>query len=205
MIIALVAAEIGVWVLPGVAVLAVVVPLQLIFGYRINLLQTDLAKVVAKRVALIGGILDAIKIVKYNTWELFFVERVRELRKSENRFMRIITMFRTLNFMFSFCTPMLVALAAFGAFYMNSGATVVAVTSFTVLSIANSLRYPLFLLPTSTKAVTGARVALLNVEKYLIMEEVGGERTVADLAKSVTALQEPPRPLPQSEVFLEVV
>jgi hypothetical protein len=84
------------------------------------------------------------------------MEKVRALKVLETSILHVITMFRTLNFVVSFCVPMIVALACFGTYYLYSGVvSVLAVTSFTVLSISNSLRYPLFLLPTSTKAVSG--------------------------------------------------
>lgn len=155
MVCILVGVETGIWVLPGVAVLLVAVPVQLVLGLLTNKKQEEMTDVISQRVTLMGGILDAVKIVKYNAWELFFIKVIHGYRQAELHFLKYITMYRSINFVISFCTPMIVALACFASFYIYSGVPIVAVTSFTILSIANSLRYPLFLLPTSTKAVSG--------------------------------------------------
>jgi ABC-type multidrug transport system fused ATPase/permease subunit len=54
-----------------------------------------------------------------------------------------------------------------------------------VLAISNALRYPLFNIPTATKAVSGFLAAINNVQEFLLLEEVGGESTVRDLSEVV--------------------
>eukprot|EP00698_Gefionella_okellyi_P016221 TRINITY_DN4636_c0_g1_i10.p1 TRINITY_DN4636_c0_g1~~TRINITY_DN4636_c0_g1_i10.p1 ORF type:complete len:1314 (+),score=296.68 TRINITY_DN4636_c0_g1_i10:1165-5106(+) len=171
-IIALLAATVTWSMLPGMGVLLVVFPVQLMIGYSTSVKQHTMDDMSAERVKLMSSILDAIKIVKYNAWEDFFIRVVDKLRLKELRQLNQITSLRTWNYCISFVAPVLVALACYGTYYGYSGIAVTAVTNFTVLSISNSLRYPLFLMPTASKSVTAARNALRNIEAYLLLDEV---------------------------------
>lgn len=160
-VISLLAAEVGVAVLPGVGVLLIALPLQVLVGVLTNRRQEARAEIADKRVAMMTGVIDAMKVVKYNVWEPFFEEQVERLRQEEMEQLKYITTLRSAGFLNSFATPVLVSLVCFATYYLAGlGTTVSAVTSFTVLSIANSLRYPLFMIPNSAKAVTGMSVLL---------------------------------------------
>eukprot|EP00698_Gefionella_okellyi_P018645 TRINITY_DN5614_c0_g1_i1.p1 TRINITY_DN5614_c0_g1~~TRINITY_DN5614_c0_g1_i1.p1 ORF type:complete len:1527 (-),score=457.46 TRINITY_DN5614_c0_g1_i1:33-4613(-) len=171
-IIALIAVEVQLAVLPGVGILLVTYPLQFLFGYLTNKKQTEMTEVSDERVNVMNGVLDAIKIVKYSVWEEFFSTKVAALRQRELALLKTITTIRTFAFMNSFATPVLVSLVCFATYFLAGLGTINAVTTFTVLSISNSLRYPFFLLPTTVKLCTGAMVAMGNIEKYLLREEL---------------------------------
>lgn len=182
-VIVFLALEVGVYMLPAMGVLLLILPFQVLIGVRQNTYQMHLEHWTEGRVSLMAGILDAIKIVKYNAWEDYFIQNIETFREMEKKNVALLSLLRSLAFMISFTLPVLVALTTFCMYFLESGIPVTAVTSFTVLSVSNSLRYPLFNLPTSTKAVSGILVAIHNVKIFLTQEEVGGEKEVKDLAK----------------------
>ena len=58
-----------IYVLPGVVILGLIVPLQYFFGYLISKNKVANSFNVDQRVSLVQEVLPAIKTVKYYTWE----------------------------------------------------------------------------------------------------------------------------------------
>jgi ATP-binding cassette subfamily C (CFTR/MRP) protein 4 len=175
--------EVGIYMWPCIIIVAVAIPLQVVIGYYQNKYQMELEHATEGRVGLVAGILDAMKIVKYNGWENYFSQNLEVFRDQEKKYVAKLSLLRSLAFMISFTLPVIVSLAAYCMYFLISGIKATAVTTFTVLSISNALRYPLFNLPTATKASSGMLAAIHNVKMFLIQEEVGGEKDFKDLAR----------------------
>jgi hypothetical protein len=65
--------------LPGLAVILLVLPLQYFFGYKIIRIKMRNAQHVSMRGAIMQEVLPAIKLVKYYAWEQFFEREVQEV------------------------------------------------------------------------------------------------------------------------------
>jgi ABC-type multidrug transport system fused ATPase/permease subunit len=175
--------EIGIYVLPAVGIICITLPLQIYIGLLKSKYQHDHEAITDERVSLVAGILDAIKIVKYNAWEQFFGEKVMSIRAQEMTVLNKLAALRALDYFISYVTPVAVSTACFCMYFLVSGINVSARTSFTVLAISNALRYPLFYLPTATKAVASLLAALHHVEDFLCLEETKGRVTIKDISE----------------------
>lgn len=56
--------------------------------------------------------------------------------------------------------------------YVSLGNILTASTSFAILSVFNTLRYPFLSLPVAVRALVGARNALARLDAFLLSEEV---------------------------------
>ena len=70
----------GVWGLPALGVVVVVLPLQYFFGYRIATYKMANVQVSDARVMRMHEVLLAIKLVKFYVWERSFARQVEEVR-----------------------------------------------------------------------------------------------------------------------------
>jgi hypothetical protein len=72
----------GVFGLPALGVVLVVLPLQYYFGYKIALHKTANVEVSDARVLRMHEVLLAIKLVKFYVWEKSFARQVKEVRQA---------------------------------------------------------------------------------------------------------------------------
>ncbi len=66
----------GIYSLPGVAIVCLIVPCQYFFGWFIIRNKVRNGPNIQERSAVIQEILPAMKLVKYYAWERFFEKRV---------------------------------------------------------------------------------------------------------------------------------
>jgi ATP-binding cassette subfamily C (CFTR/MRP) protein 1 len=76
-ILALMGSLVGLYSLPGVLVVCLIVPAQYYFGFRIIKNKVANVQHVNDRFVIIQEILPAMKLVKYYAWERFFESSVR--------------------------------------------------------------------------------------------------------------------------------
>ena len=109
----------------------------------------------------VSEILMSIKLIKFYAWEMPFYERIDELRKKELGLLKRNLIANSVNFMMSFGVPVLCILAALLT-YRLTGNMINPVIGFTIVSVLNTLRYPLFMTPLALNSLSGnERVFLL--------------------------------------------
>jgi len=116
-------------------------------------------------------ILTAIKLIKFYAWEKPFYERIVEIRKKELHLLRNNLIANAFNFMLVFCVPVLCALFSFLMFWL-SGNTVTPVLGFTIVSVYNTLRYPLLMAPLAINSLSDAVSALKRLDEFFAHEEI---------------------------------
>ncbi|GAB4815837.1 hypothetical protein N2152v2_002883 [Parachlorella kessleri] len=172
-ILILLATLVGVYCLPGVAVVCLVVPAQYYFGLRIIKNKVKNTPNTNERFSIIQELLPAMKLVKYYAWERFFEDEVSEVRKRERRLMFWNAVIKTVNVTMVFGVPPIVlsvVLIPYELGHTDSSSTkpyITAPTAFTMLSLFNILRFPLVVLPKALRCVTEAINAAGNIEKFL--------------------------------------
>ncbi|KAL4427322.1 hypothetical protein ABPG77_003231 [Micractinium sp. CCAP 211/92] len=171
-ILALLATLVGVYSLPGVAIVCLVVPAQYYFGFRIIKNKVANQPNTNERFSVIQEILPAMKLVKYYAWERFFEERVSEVRARERKLMFWNAVVKTINVTMVFGVPPCVLFAVLIPYELThyEGQNTVYVkpqTAFTMLSLFNVLRFPLVVLPKALRCVSEALNASRNLEKFL--------------------------------------
>ncbi len=84
-ILGLLASLVGVFSLPGVAIVCAIVPLQYYFGFRIIKNKVANAPNTQERFSVMNEVLPAMKLVKYYAWERFFEQHVSGLQHAWQR------------------------------------------------------------------------------------------------------------------------
>lgn len=108
-------------------------------------------------------ILLAIKLVKFYAWERSFARQVEAVRAEELRLIRATGRVKTANLCLVFAVPPVVALVIY-ATYARAVGPLTPAMAFVVLSLFNTLRFPLVVLPKALRGVSGALGGGLNYE-----------------------------------------
>ena len=140
--------------LPALGIILILIPIQIYLGRFKSRIGYENAINTSHRVHIISEILTAIKLIKFYAWEMPFYERIAEIRRRELDLLRKNFIANSLNFMFVFCVPVLVSLFALLTFWLT-GNTITPVVGFTVVSVFNTLRYPLLMVPLAINSFSG--------------------------------------------------
>jgi hypothetical protein len=95
-------------------------------------------------------VLTAMKLIKFYTWEEHFKKRLVAVRKKEADAAYSQIWLRAANFGLVMGAPVLATLAVLLAMQI-AGTRLDPIIAFTLLSLFNTLRYPLFMMPMAVK------------------------------------------------------
>ncbi|GLI63446.1 hypothetical protein VaNZ11_006418 [Volvox africanus] len=160
----------GTYGLPALGVVVFVLPLQYYLGYRIANFKLETVEVSDARVQRMHEVLLAIKLVKFYVWEKSFAKQVSDVRAEEISLMSRTSVVKTINLCVVFAVPPLIALVIYATYVFNKG-PFDSTFAFTVLSLFNTLRFPLVVLPKALRGSSEAIASLKRLEKYLLLEE----------------------------------
>ncbi|CEP03589.1 hypothetical protein PBRA_009474 [Plasmodiophora brassicae] len=163
---------------PAVVIVAFVVPVQLLLGHFLSRASVLFVTAASERLRLMTEILTAIKLVKFYVWEKAILERFETVRTREARAASFQMLARAINFAFVFGAPVLTTLSCLLVLQLT-GARLDPVLAFTLVSVFNTLRYPLLLLPMTVKALSKSRNALLIMDEFLARPELVDQRDQA--------------------------
>ncbi|KAI9294503.1 hypothetical protein K502DRAFT_365790 [Neoconidiobolus thromboides FSU 785] len=172
-IIALSFVELGLAALPVLGILVIIFPVQYMLGQYAAKLSQKRSKTTSERVHLMSEVLTAIKLVKFYAWEAHFKERISNVRKQEISQLRTEFFIRSSLMVVMFGAPVLATLASLQVYRMLYPDNFIqAEMVFALVSIFNTLRYPLYLLPISIQTTRASLSSFKNLEKYLSRPEV---------------------------------
>ncbi|KAI9098245.1 hypothetical protein DFS34DRAFT_620123 [Phlyctochytrium arcticum] len=172
-IIALAALEVGKAVIPAmILILFFLLPLQFILAKRASAISYRSTALFTKRVHLMSEILTVIKLIKSYAWERFYEQKISAARKREVIEMRRALGMKIGNFIVVFIAPVVAVLACMATHHFVYGHRFSASTVFTILSLFNTLRYPLLLLPSAIRTISGAQSSILRLEEFFLLPEV---------------------------------
>lgn len=153
-------------------IVCVFLPIQYILAKRASAISYLATASITKRVALMSEILTTIRLVKFYALESYFQEKIGRARSAEMRRMQKALRLKILNFALIFVAPVLTTLATYVSFYVLSGNLMSPVQLFTIVSLFNTLRYPLLMLPNAVRTIAGAQISLQRLEDYFIQHDV---------------------------------
>jgi ABC-type multidrug transport system fused ATPase/permease subunit len=157
----------AVWI---VILCAIAVPLQYILGLTIDHIREKNTLSNTERLLIIHEILYAIKLVKFYTWEDSFSKKIEAIRAEELKQLTKAAYIKAFNLALIFFFPPLAAVGTF--FWMSQeGQELVPGITFAILTLCNSLRFPLVMLPSGIKVVNDARKGLKRIEKFLLSKD----------------------------------
>jgi ABC-type multidrug transport system fused ATPase/permease subunit len=146
--------ELGYSACPALGVILLLIPLQLYLGGFKSKTGYQNTMTTSKRVHIMSEILSAIKLIKFYAWEQPFHDRICEIRKKELSLLRKNLFANAVNFMVVFCVPVVVALLSLMT-YWKTGNKIDSVIGFTLVSVFNTLRYPLLMAPLAVNSTSG--------------------------------------------------
>jgi ABC-type multidrug transport system fused ATPase/permease subunit len=152
--------ELGYSACPALGVILLLIPLQLYLGRFKSKTGFENTMTTSKRVHIMSEILTAIKLIKFYAWEQPFFDRICEIRKRELMLLRKNLIANAINFMVVFCVPVIVALLSLVT-YWKTGNSIGPVIGFTIVSVFNTLRYPLLMAPLAVNSTSGIKYIFL--------------------------------------------
>jgi ATP-binding cassette subfamily C (CFTR/MRP) protein 1 len=144
---------------------------QCILGFLIAFLRDKNINITDSRVSMMTEILLAIRLVKLYAWEDFFAKNVKKIRRREVSLMAGGATVKSINYMIVFFIPPLIALCIFGS-YVSTVGNLTPTIAFTTLSLFNTLRFPLVVLPKALRGFAEFIAALSRLQSFLMREDM---------------------------------
>ena len=127
-----------------------------------------------KRVNLIDEVLNGIKVIKLYAWEKSFLDLINGTRRAEIQYMRIVQYLEALQYLFWLSAPILMAVVSFGTFVLMDpeNNVLTAQVAFTSLTLFNSVKEPLFMMPSAIVTSIQGYVSLKRINEFLMSNEL---------------------------------
>ncbi|KAL0573575.1 hypothetical protein V5O48_008389 [Marasmius crinis-equi] len=155
--------------LVGFALFLLVAPIQQrVMAHRLRIGKIAV-KFTEKRAKLLAEALDAIRIVKYFSYEEPFLTRLNNTRSNEINGVRQMNHMHSANAAFAYSIPVLAATLAFVT-YNNTTQNFDPAIIFASFSLFQLLRQPMMFFPRAMSVTTDARNALNRLEKFFHAE-----------------------------------
>ncbi|KAF9091354.1 hypothetical protein BGX23_005238 [Mortierella sp. AD031] len=158
--------------LAGVFTMTCFVPFNLYLTSKVEKIQDDLMKATDKRAELMNELLQAIRIIKFFSWERNFYGKVDQARELElSRFRRRFTwwIFGTALW---FGTPVTVTIMTFFTYTKIAGNVLTPEIAFPALALFNVLRAPMDAFPEMLSQCLRCKVSAARIDRFLDEEEV---------------------------------
>ncbi|KAF9276165.1 hypothetical protein BGZ68_010215 [Mortierella alpina] len=161
----------------GLAVFAILIPIQTKMASFLNGYQDDQLKWMDSRLRLMTEILTNIRIVKLYNWEQAFRKKIDALRTQEMLALKGLAIVRSLLTIVFSSVTLLMALVTFCvyAYFGGPNWTPAKLTSeivFVSIALFGIMNRPLGLLAAMVSRTIAVSVAMKRVDKYLMMEEI---------------------------------
>ena len=126
-----------------------------------------------ERVNLITEILNGIKVLKLYAWEKSFIEKIGEIRHEEINFMKRAQYLEATQFLMWNSAPFLIALSSFTCYVLVDPVNNILdpQTAFVSLTLFNTLKEPLFLLPFGISNMIRGKVSIDRIKDFLNADE----------------------------------
>ncbi|KAG2050217.1 P-loop containing nucleoside triphosphate hydrolase protein [Suillus hirtellus] len=152
----------------------------------VNHISTDVSRIDTaaqwlhiSRAKVLLEVLGAIRVVKYFSYEIPFLQKIFELRKKELRGIRWIIHGSSANLALAGSVPVLAATLAFVTYTLTAHNFNVAII-FSSLSLFQLLRQPMFFLPRALSAIPDASSAIQRLTHVFHAELISGDTLVID-------------------------
>uniref|UniRef100_A0A7S0VCE4 ABC transporter n=2 Tax=Polytomella parva TaxID=51329 RepID=A0A7S0VCE4_9CHLO len=182
----------GIYGLPALGILIFILPFQYYLGYRIAKYKAETVAVSDARVLRMHEVLLAIKLVKFYVWERSFSQQVSDVRDNEIKLLKKSAVIKIVNLCVVFAIPPLIALVIYATYVFKKGPFDSAF-AFTVLSLFNTLRFPLVVLPRALRGTSEAAASIQRLEQFLLLKETDERETasVTEIAFDGATLRHP--------------
>jgi ABC-type multidrug transport system fused ATPase/permease subunit len=163
--------EVGPAALFGIAILFLAIPMQAFFAKHIGRIQGIAVKKTDTRARLMGEILSGIELVKVNSWEDKFSERVNDARAEEVARIRLSEVYKSCNIAVFQATPLIGAAAVFAVKTLVWGDRLESASTFSALAWFNIMFRTLIMLPRGVSHAVEAMVSTRRIERFLFSKD----------------------------------
>lgn len=163
--------QIGLSFLVGVVFILVLIPINKVISDYIGKVQTKLMLFKDLRVKLMTEFLHGIRVIKFYSWEAYFLKRINEIREEELQQLKAKKYLDAGCVYFWACTPILMSVATFTT-YVLVGNTLSPSKVFTSLALFNMLINPLNSFPWVINGLVQAWVSLKRIQEFLGLENL---------------------------------
>ncbi|KAJ5906589.1 ABC transporter 7 [Penicillium subrubescens] len=157
----------------GIALMALMLPVNLFIAKQFNEVQNLILKGTDARIHATNEVLQNIRIIKYFAWEQRFQDIVNEKRKAELKSLRRRYILWSCAATVWYGTPILITFLSFFLYTVVEKKQLTPSIAFPALSMFSLLRVPLDQLADMVAHVQESKVSLDRVDKYLNEEETG--------------------------------
>ncbi|KAJ4924429.1 hypothetical protein JOQ06_000669 [Pogonophryne albipinna] len=171
-IIVLLWCQIGPSCLAGVAVLALMMPVQTVFGKLFGIFRSKTAVLADNRIHIMNEVVSGIRIIKMYAWEKSFSALVTDVRRKEIRQILKSSYLRGLNMASFFASSKIIVFITFTV-YVLLGNTIDASTVFVTVSLYGTIKLTVTLFfPLAIEKLSETAVSVHRIEEFLLMEEI---------------------------------
>jgi ABC-type multidrug transport system fused ATPase/permease subunit len=161
----------GLSAIPGFIVMALLLPINIMFGKAFNSSQKRIMAATDKRIHTTNEILQNIRIIKYFAWEHRFANIVDEKRRAELKALRWRFMIWAAAVAVWNTVPILITFFSFLIYTVVEKKPLYPSVAFTAISLFMLLRYPLDQLGDMIAHVQESQVSIDRIEQFLSEEE----------------------------------
>ncbi|KAF9914536.1 hypothetical protein BX616_008097 [Lobosporangium transversale] len=158
--------------LTGVVTMACFIPFNLYLTNKVETIQDELMKATDKRAELMNELLQAIRIIKFFSWERNFYGKVDKARELELYKLRLRFTWWIFGTALWFGTPVVVTITTFFVYTKIAGNTLTSSVAFPALALFNVLRAPMDAFPEMLSQCLRAKVSAARIDRFLDEEEV---------------------------------
>jgi ABC-type multidrug transport system fused ATPase/permease subunit len=188
--------------LAGFALLIVATPVQTYAAKRLFSLRMKSMLWTDKRSKILQEVLSGMRVIKFFSWEVPFLERISNYRQNEMAYIRTLLIMRAAMNAVALSLPSLASVIAFVT-YSLSGHSLTAANIFASLTLFNLTRMPLMFLPLSLSSIADAATAcdrLLTVFEAETLDEMlvtNDDMNVAIRVEDASFTWDSPPPRPE--------
>ncbi|CAF3899223.1 unnamed protein product [Adineta steineri] len=160
-------------IIPGVALLLIMIPINLFIQRIQKQLTSKQMTVKDERIKMMNEILNGIRVLKLYGWEPAFIRLISRIRQKELGFIRQQAVIGAISSILWTFTPILVSITTFATYVLLSDSNILtAEKAFVSLALFNLLRGPLVSFPNMINSVAQAGVSSERIGKFLTNDEV---------------------------------
>ncbi|KAM9820901.1 ATP-binding cassette sub-family C member 4-like [Neosynchiropus ocellatus] len=157
--------------LAGMAVVALMIPLQTCFGKLFGIFRSKTAVITDNRIRIMNEVVSGIRIIKMYAWEKPFAALVTEVRRKEILEIMKSSYLRGLN-MASFFAGSKVILFVTFAVYTLLGNSIMASNVFVTVSLYGTIKVTITLFfPLAIEKLSETVVSVRRIKNFLLLEE----------------------------------
>ncbi|XP_034461847.1 multidrug resistance-associated protein 4-like isoform X1 [Hippoglossus hippoglossus] len=164
--------EIGQSCLAGVAVVALMLPVQTVFGKLFGIFRSRTIVLTDNRIRIMNEVVSGIRIIKMYAWEKPFSALVTEVRRKEISQILKSSYLRGLNMASFFASSKIIVFVTFTV-YVLLGNTITASSVFVTVSFYGTIKLTVTLFfPLAVEKLSETIVSIRRIQNFLLLEEV---------------------------------